>query len=130
MKQADKDFILSLFSKKDEYFAALCIKYLEGVEKVIGEMDLVKLVESSDSLDKFLEFQERENEDLDYFKDKDPKYLKMALFPNLNKISIRINFQEKNSLEALGYSPKEIENIRAKVREYQAKKRADKEKLK
>lgn len=130
MKQEDKDFIISLYKKEEEFFAALCINYLEDVEKLTGETDLVKLIESSNDIHKFIELIKIDMNSFKFLKDKDPKYLKVALFPNLNKILVRKDFQENHSLEAQGYSPEEIEEIREKSRKFHADKRAEEEKLK
>ena len=80
MKQEDKDFIISLYKKEEEFFAALCINYLEDVEKLTGETDLVKLIESSNDIHKFVELIKIDMNSFKFLKDKDPKYLKIALY--------------------------------------------------
>ncbi|HHD78458.1 MAG TPA: hypothetical protein ENK98_02280 [Epsilonproteobacteria bacterium] len=117
-------------SKKDEYFAALCINYLEDVEKLTGKTNLIKLIESSNNIHKFADLIKIDINSFKFLKDKNPKYLEIALFPNLNKIKFKDYFDKNLSYEALGYSPEEIEELRVKSKEYHAKKRAEKEKLK
>ncbi len=123
MKQEDKDFISSILKKEDEYFVALCIKYLEGVEKVTGETNLEELIKISNTMDYFLKVKDIEY--FEFFKDKDPKYLEIALFSKLNKVLI--NREIQNKYIADGFS---IEELREKARKYHAKKRANEEKLK
>jgi len=125
MKQEDNDFIFSVFRKQDEFFAALCYKYLGFVEKITGETDLKKLIKLSNTIDKYLELKEKDPKLFEFFKDKDPKYLEKALFRSLDKVLIHKETQERYIAD--GFS---IEEIREKVKKYKAEKRAEEEKLK
>lgn len=44
MKQEDKDFIISLYKKEEEFYSVIYIKYLEGVEKLTGETGPFKIL--------------------------------------------------------------------------------------